>query len=135
MPTIVPSDLGLSDDALAAITAQLANASNPDPITNAITRGQQTVRDYTLRYNVEDARVTRLVRCLVFWDLYSNPMMGSGPPKQIQDNYNTAMQELKDIRDGKFPDLQQLTPVDAALSGPMADFGGERHVHFGGRFE
>lgn len=128
--TFKSTDLGISDDAIAQITAQLANGTNPDPIGDAIARQSQKVTDYTLRYDVPAERLMRLIRVLVLFDLYSNPALGVMPPNVASMN-KEAMTELTDIRDGKFHDLRQLTPEDPTLSPALGETGGERKVHFG----
>lgn len=127
--SFLATDLGVSDDAIAQITAQLANATNPLPINDAIDRQVQTVKDYTLRYAVADERLKRLVRALVLFDIYSNPAMGIMPPN-VATMYKAAMAELIDIRDGKFHDLKLLTPGDPDLASAdgLADWGSDQKV-------
>jgi hypothetical protein len=124
------TDLGIADAVIAQITTQLANATNPDPITDSINRQIQVVSDYTLRYTMPDERVKRLVRPLVMWDLFSSPAMGSSPPPGADNAYKAAMKELQDIRDGKFHDLQLADPQDPTLAGPAAGWGSKHKVSF-----
>lgn len=128
--TFLATDLGISDDAIAQITAQLANSKNADPIGDAISRQAQTVTDYTLRYAVPSERLMRLIRALVMFDIYSNPALGVMPPN-VATLYTAAMKELTDIRDGKFHDLMQLTPEDVNLSPALGQFGSNRKIDFG----
>jgi hypothetical protein len=129
MIVFLPTDLGISDQALGQITAQLANATNATPIVDAIARCTQLVRDYTLRYVIENERQYRLIRALVLFDLYSNPALGVMPPN-VATMQKAAMQELVDIRDGKFIDLALAVPADPADGDAPADFGSQRHVSF-----
>lgn len=124
------TDLGISDDAIAQITAQLANSLNPDPIADAISRATQTVTDYTIRFVIAQERQYKLIRAIVLYDLYSNPALGAMPPS-VDNAYKYVMQELKDIRDGKFPDLELKSPADPneAPLGDSAAFGGRRKTN------
>jgi hypothetical protein len=120
----------MSDDALSQITDQLANSNNPDPITDAINRQTQTVADYTIRFVIPQERQYRLIRALVLFDLYSNPALGMMPPN-VETTYKAAMQELKDIRDGKFPDLALLHPSDGseAPASDSAAWGSDKKIN------
>jgi hypothetical protein len=131
MIALTKSQLGLTDAVVAQLTAQLSNAANPDPLTDAINRATQIVRDYTLRYVLEDERQARLIRALTLWDVFTNPQLGSQPPQAMQTAYKAAMQELQDIRDGKFHDLLQANPEDPQLSPALGEWGSDRKVHFG----
>lgn len=131
------SQLGLTDAVIGQIHGALANAVNAKPIEDAINRALQRVRDYTLRYSLEDERFARLTRTLALFDLFSNPGMGTAPPQAMQTDYKAAMKELEDIREGKFPDLLQLTPEDPQLSKALGETGGNRRINFnrdGGEF-
>lgn len=102
--SFAPSDLHISQDEQDKITAALANAIVTDPIQNTIEEEVQTVADYTTRYTLPGQRQQRLVRALVLHKLYS--LLGD-VSKARADDFENAMQELKDIRDGKFPELAQ----------------------------
>lgn len=117
--TFLETDLNVSDVEIASIKAALANAGQPDALTNIILEQQQKVTDYTLRYLLDDNRLRRLVRALVLWETYA--LLGQPIPTQHDVKYKEAMAELKDIRDNKFPDLaiQQPSPV-----GTTANTGG-----------
>jgi hypothetical protein len=125
----VADNLGLSEATIAQIAALLSNATIIDPIGDSITRMQQVVGDFTERYLLPDERITRLLKPLVLYDIYSQPALAPVPPT-IADNYKIAMKELTDIRDGKFHDLQQNPAVDPNLSGPMGGYGSDCKVRF-----
>lgn len=102
----------ISSDELDGIGAQLVVFGDPDPIATTIAEQAQKVEDYTLRYNVPLDRAKRLVRALVLYELYARL---SSPPEKRKYKYEEAMKELRDIRDGKFPDLAIEDPPPAGL--------------------
>ncbi len=105
------SDLHVSQDEQDKITAALANATVTDPLQNTIDEEVQTVTDFTSRYTLANERHQRLVRALVLYKLYS--LIGD-VSKARSDDFDNAMQELRDIRDGKFPELTLADSVAAA---------------------
>lgn len=103
----------ISQVELDGIAKALVNQGDPDPITTTIAEQVQKVEDYTLRYNVPEARSNRLVRALVLYELAAR--LGTIPEKR-KIKYEEAMKELRDIRDGKFKDLALEEPPPAGLS-------------------
>jgi hypothetical protein len=122
---VSPSDLNISQAELDSITAALANSGVPDPIGNVISEQVQKVEDYTLKFKITDVRQKRLVRPLVLFQLYS--LLGQ-VSAALQRDYDGAMKELEDIRDGKFPDLALDSPPPADLAPAQAAFGSGRKV-------
>ena len=108
------SDLLLPQSELSQITGALANSGEADPIARVLAECEQTVADYTARYQLTDARRLRLVRGLAPAELYR--LAGSTVPPQHQSAKDAAMRELQDIRDGKFPDL---APASVAPATPL----------------
>ncbi len=96
------SDLHVSQDDQDKITAALANATVTDPIQSTIAEEVQTVNDYPSRYTLAAERHQRLVRALALYKLYA--LIGD-VSKARADDFDNAMEELMDIRDGKFPEL------------------------------
>lgn len=104
----------ISQKELDGIAKTLVNQGDPDPITTTITEQVQKVEDYTLRWNVPETRHKRLTRALVLYELYARLQT---IPEKRKLKYEEAMKELKDIRDGKFPDLAIEDPAPAGLPG------------------
>lgn len=120
MPTFAETDLHISDDELTKIKAGLANTAIADPITSTITEQMAKVDDYTLRYAISDDRYQRLVRALVLFQLYS--LLGP-VPSNYQKLYDETMQEMRDIRDGKFPDLAVDNPSPVGTTAAKGAYG------------
>ena len=102
-------DLLLTDEKLAQLTTALANtggAAGQDPLGTAIAEAESTVARYTAGYDLgEDDRKT-LVRRVALFNAYAL----AGPvPDEISKAYDKAMDELRDIRDGKFVQSAQTT--------------------------
>ncbi|MHB8520724.1 MAG: hypothetical protein ACYDH9_08190 [Limisphaerales bacterium] len=107
--TFAESDLNVSQAEIDAIKAALANTGQADAMTNVIAEQKQKVIDYTLRYQLPDDRLRRLIRALVLFEIYG--LIGQPVPTQHETKYKEAMQELKDVRDNKFPDLAPASPA------------------------
>lgn len=92
-------DLLLTEEKLQLLTAALANLGQADPLGTAIAEAESTVARYTAGYDLgEDDRKT-LVRRVALFNAYAL----AGPvPDEISKAYDKAMDELRDIRDGKF---------------------------------
>jgi hypothetical protein len=104
-----------------AITAALANTTETDPITTAVNQAVTQVEAYTARWAVPDAWLKKLVRALALHDLYAQ---FQEVPKNRADAYAQAMQELKDIRDGKFEMLDEAEPQPGTLATSLGSSGG-----------
>src|SRR5690606_7336650 len=98
---------------------------DPEPIETIIAEQIQKVEDYTLRYDLPELRQFRLVRALVLYELYAR--LGSIPQKR-KDKYEEAMKELRDIRDGKFPDLALEDPPPDGLPEGQGQWGSKRKL-------
>jgi Bacteriophage Mu, Gp36 len=101
----------ISERELVAIAEKIVVPGDPDPITSTITEQQARMERYIHRYVVDDDWQKDLLRALVFWKLYKR--LGSIPKKR-EAGYEEAMKELREIRDGKFPDvpLKETPPED-----------------------
>ena len=115
----------ISQEELDGIAKSLVSEGDPEPIATTIAEQVQKVEDYTLRFNVPELRVKRLVRALVLYELYSR--LGSLPAKR-KDKYEEAMKELRDIRDGKFKDLAIEDPPPAGLPTSQGAWGSKRKI-------
>lgn len=115
----------ISQEELDGIAKELVTPGDPTPIATAIAEQTQKVEDFTLRWAVPELRVKRLTRPLVLWFLYKR--LGSIPDKR-QTDYDEAMKELREIRDGKFPDLAIEDPAPAGSPGSTATWGSEEKI-------
>lgn len=112
----------ISQKELDGIAKKLVNEGDPEPIATTITEQVGKVEDYTLRYDVPDLRHKRLTRALVLYELFAR--LG-GIPKDREKKYEEAMKELRDIRDGKFPDLAIEDPAPEGLPSTSGKWGGK----------
>ncbi|GEM_PF-4320181 len=113
---------GIAFNTPADYTLVAATGAITIVIGGGIQNNSQVMVNYT-----SDSRFKRLVRPLVLWDLYGQ----MGPrPSNVTEEYKDAMQELQDIRAGKFTDLIEKTVPDPQLSHPKGAFGGTHHVSF-----
>lgn len=119
------SDLNLSQDELDEITAALANDTNTDPIGDAIAQRLATITDYTRRFSLAEDRIKRLLKPLVIFDLYSNLNRVSDAQKRA---FQSAMEELAQIRDGKFIDLPLASPAPQNTTGGKGAWGSRTKV-------
>jgi Bacteriophage Mu, Gp36 len=117
--TLTRTDLlaagGISAKELAAIADKLVEPGGPDPVETAIAEEQQEMERYIHRYEVDDEWQKKLLRALVLWELYKRI---GGIPEKRQKAYDEAKRTLREIRDGKFPDvpLKETPPDDIAIA-------------------
>jgi hypothetical protein len=123
MPTFTPEDLSLGSEVLDQLTSACANQLIVDPIASAISQAVGMVSDYTTKYVLTDLRYQRLVRALAVYELYR--LAGSGVPDAIDQANKTAIAELKDIRDGKFPDLARVGEAAGAVTVAKGKWGSQ----------
>lgn len=124
MVEILETDLlaDISRKELDGLAKKLVELGDPDPITVTITEQRQKVDDYTRRFDLPPDREKRLIRALALFELMAR--LGAIPEKR-QTKYDEAMKELRDIRDGKFPDLLRKDPAPAGLSDVRGRFGSQ----------
>ncbi|HVY69675.1 MAG TPA: hypothetical protein VHH73_07075 [Verrucomicrobiae bacterium] len=120
MPTLTESDLNVSQLEIDQLKAALANNGIANAFPNTIAEQLAKVDDYTLGWEIEDTRFLRLARSLVLHRLWS--LTGPVPPNH-QTNYDEAMRELAEIRDGKFPGLKRVDPPPSSLAETAAKWG------------
>lgn len=106
---------GIAEKELAPLTQKLVETGDPDPITTTIAEQQARMERYIHRYVVDDLWQKSLLRALVIWRLYQRI---ATIPEKRQKAYDDAMRELREIRDGKFPDvpLKETAPTDIAIA-------------------
>lgn len=115
----------ISREELDGIATELLAQGQPAPIASTIAEQVQKVEDYTLRFAVPELRVKRLVRALVLYELYSRL---SVIPEKRKTKYEEVMKELRDIRDGKFPDLAAEDPPPASLPSGQGRWGSKKRI-------
>jgi phage gp36-like protein len=95
---MTPSQLLLTDEALAALTEALVTAGHPTALQDAIDEREQWVTARAARYAVPDSTLHRLVRALALWDLYT--LVGQ-VSEATRKSYEAANAELDAIQSGK----------------------------------
>jgi hypothetical protein len=115
----------ISQEELDGIAKELVTVGDPEPIATMIAEQVQKVEDFTLRYDVPELRLNRLIRPLVLWELYKR--LGAIPEKR-QTAYDEAMKELREIRDGKFPDLAIEEPAPEGSPGSTGAWGSDCRI-------
>jgi len=119
--SFLTEDLLLPDDELDQLRRALSNVALPEPIEASIIEAEGVVTDYTIRYVIGEDRRKRLVRPLAIHALYT--LIGTVPDAH-QKAYDAAMQELRDIRDGKFGVELQVPETGAS----QASWGSETKI-------
>jgi hypothetical protein len=112
------ADLNISDAEITSLQEVLETVGHPDAITTTITEQAQRVEDYSSRYAVPTGTKTRLTRVLVLYELYTLAGQQSASRKEA---FDLAIQELRDIRDGKM----YLAAVDTTYPAPAGKWGSE----------
>lgn len=100
---LTQDQLLLPDAELTALKTALSNAGYPDAIPTAAAEAEAVVTTYTSAFTLSSAHATRLQRPLVIHQLYT--LIGA-VSEAMQKAYDEAMKELREIRDGKFPGLE-----------------------------
>jgi hypothetical protein len=121
MPIFAAEDLMLGAEALDQLTSACANNGLPNPIDSAIEAAVGMVDDYTRQYALTDLHYKRLVRALAVYELYR--LAGGGVPDAIAEAYKMAVTELKEIRDGKFPDLARDGETPGSVTAAKGQWG------------
>lgn len=99
---LTAQNLLLPDAELRDIQLALANLGYEDPVSRAVSEAESVVDSYTRMYVLPAAWRERLVRPIAIHQLYQ--LLGR-VPEAHQKAFEAAMQELRDIRDGKFADV------------------------------
>lgn len=114
------SDLLIGQREVNVITQTLTNEGNPDPIGQAINSAVQSVEAYISGWTVSEDRKNQFIRTIALYYLYALMQLPSNPREKA---YEQTMQELRDIRDGKFPNLAATTAGSAG-----SKWGGEKNI-------
>jgi hypothetical protein len=115
----------ISQKELDGIAKKLVEQGDPQPISVTIAEQLRKVEDYAKRWKLEEERWKRLTRALVLFELYSR--VGSIPEKR-KLKYEEAMKELREIRDGKFPDLAEEAPAPEGLPSGRGRWGSAEKI-------
>lgn len=97
---MTPSQLLLPPAKEAQLAALLASAGVVDGLQAVIDEAAQQVADYTLGYTFTSTRTDGWTRSLALQLGYTRA--GVGVPEAIKVAADTALAELKEVRDGKF---------------------------------
>lgn len=124
MAAFTQNKLGISADELNQIADALVGMGQPDSIITACAARDRHVRDTTAKYIVPEPTLQRLWGPLVVWDLYT--LLPGEIPNNRQKAYDEAMAELKDIRDGKYPQYPLATVQPTGFAQSAAKWGGEK---------
>lgn len=92
----------ISDRELTTLVARVLHAGDADPESAAIARAQTTLDRYAARYVLDDDTQKGFLSDLTLFYLCSRV---ADIPLNRQAAYDETMRELRDIRDGKYPDL------------------------------
>lgn len=98
----------ISDTELTALAARVVAAGGDDPVNAEIARAREFVDRYTARYALDPTVAQRFVRDLALYHLYSR--FADLPLNRVASYWETR-RALRDIRDGKYPDLP-LSEID-----------------------
>lgn len=98
----------ISDRELTTLVNHVLHAGDTDPETAAIARAQSTVDRYAARYALDDDTRKNFLRDLTLYYLCARV---ADVPANRQSAYDETMRELRDIRDGKYPDLPLADPA------------------------
>src|SRR5207249_11753092 len=98
------SKLQLTDEKLALLETANKNTANPTPLTTACAEAESMVNDRTSGYNISADWHNRMCRAIAQFELWKH----AGPiPDEVLKAYDQAIQDLDDIREGKYPLLAQ----------------------------
>ena|SRR6266480_3632587 len=116
-----PDMLLLTQEKLDLLETANSNAGITDPLAKACAEAESMVNDRTSGYTLTSDWHNRLVRAIAQYELYKN----AGPlPDEVQKAYDTALRDLDDIRDGKYPLL-----AAADTGGAQGNWGGSQKIN------
>lgn len=99
----------INDRELTTLVSRVLHEGDADPEAAAIARAQSTLERHTARYALDDATQKDFLRDLALYYLCAR--VADVPPNR-QSAYDETMRELRDIRDGKYPDLPLVSAED-----------------------
>src|SRR5881396_577181 len=99
-----PDMLQLATEKLILLENANKNETVTDPLGKSCAEAESMVNDRTSGYGISADWHNRMVRAIAQFELWKN----AGPiPPEVQKAYDQAIQDLNDIRDGKYPLLAQ----------------------------
>lgn len=115
MITLTENDLLaiISKDELDGLARELIQPGQPDPVEAAISDSLATVRIYTDPFRMSDDALRKVWRILAVCAIYNR--LGTLPEKREKEQ-GWAIELLKEIRDGKFKNLdvdETIEPTSA----------------------
>jgi len=119
------SDLNLPQDEIDKLKAGLVNFGQANAFIHAIAEAEAKVRDWSSRFVVPTETLRRLWRPIVIYQVYVLVDDLSKPRTQA---YTDAMEELKEIRDGKFPQYPLADPQPTGLASSSGSWGSEERI-------
>ena len=126
-PAFTAADLAVSQEFLDEVTVALQSTGLDTPIQTILDECSGMVSDYTARYTLEDSRYRRLVRALALEKLHQ---LLNAVPDGIKKAADDALQELRDIRDGKFPTLLAAEDPGIPIQPARGDWGSATKIGF-----
>ena len=105
------TDLKVSQQEIDDLKAALENDGSVNSFTDVLAEAETKVRDWTVLYTVPEETLRRIWRALALYALAA--LAGPMPPYR-KDAADKAEAELKDIRDGKFPQYPLVTENSAS---------------------
>lgn len=121
--TLQESDLGRSQEWLDAMHSARLSRGDETPIETVLDTVAGVVRRYTARYELERPHFIRLAKPLAIYELTCDPK-----PQSVIDDYERAMRELVDIRDGKFGGLPLAESPTAPLANTSGAYGSQTRI-------
>lgn len=97
----------ISDRELTMLVARVLHAGDANPEVAAIARAQATLDRHAARYALDDDTRKGFLSDLALYYLCARV---ADIPANRQVAYDETMRELRDIRDGKYPDLPLSDP-------------------------
>lgn len=119
-PSLSETDLLLGQKALEDIVRARQSRGVTQPLSDVIDAAAGAVADHAGHYDLPADRWRRLVRALAVRDLLTFP--GGAAPAAVEAAAHEALQELRDIRDGKFASLLPANPAPP-VAPPRTAFG------------
>ena len=120
---MTPAQLLLTDERQTQLTAALANTGLDDPLAQCIAEAAADVARLTAGYVIADESLAGWTRALALWKAFTIAELGV--PEDIEKAYDAAVAELRDIAQGRRPNLPHAEASPAADAGA---WGSQRRI-------
>jgi len=110
----------ISDKELTALAGKLVASGQADPAEVAIERARDTIDLFAGRYALPAELERRLISAIAVWEIVSRL---SEPEEKHKLAWSEATRTLREIRDGKFPNLVERNPLPATIAPTSGGFG------------